>query len=127
MAKPGDIVLIDFPFTNLAAGKLRPALVVADAFDSDFVFARITSQPKSDRTDVFVSEWEAIGLRLPSWIQLSKLVTIEGSKVHRVVSALSAKDATTVGRVLTAFVAENWPDPNAEPTGDEVRPLDSPE
>ena len=29
--KPGDIVLIRFPHTDLQAGKLRPALIVAAA------------------------------------------------------------------------------------------------
>lgn len=44
--KPGDIVLIRFPQTDLQAGKLRPALVVAAApgHHADFLLALISSQ-----------------------------------------------------------------------------------
>ncbi|MCP5099134.1 MAG: type II toxin-antitoxin system PemK/MazF family toxin [Chloroflexi bacterium] len=44
--KPGDIVLIRFPQTDLKAGKLRPALIVAVApgRHSDLLLALITSR-----------------------------------------------------------------------------------
>jgi len=43
---PGDLVLVDFPFTTSGPGKPRPALVVLDS-DADVVLARVTTQPKS--------------------------------------------------------------------------------
>ena len=44
--KPGDLVLIRFPQTNLRIGKLRPALVVAVApgRHADVLIAMITSR-----------------------------------------------------------------------------------
>ena len=44
--KPGDIVLIRFPQTDLKVGKLRPALVVAVApgYHADLLLALITSR-----------------------------------------------------------------------------------
>ncbi|MGA8346262.1 MAG: hypothetical protein WB773_00450, partial [Isosphaeraceae bacterium] len=44
---PGDLVLVDFPFTTSGPGKPRPALVVLDTGDADVVLARVTTQPKS--------------------------------------------------------------------------------
>ena len=44
---PGDLVLVDFPFTTSGPGKPRPALVVLDAGDADLVLARVTTQPKN--------------------------------------------------------------------------------
>ena len=41
--KPGDVVLVKFPFTSGAGSKLRPALVILDTGDDDLVVARITT------------------------------------------------------------------------------------
>ena len=42
--KPGDVVLVEFPFASGVGSKLRPALVILDTGDVDLVVARITSQ-----------------------------------------------------------------------------------
>ncbi len=92
MAVTGDIVLIDFPQTNLLAGKLRPALVLGDALDQDMLFARITSQPHTSPTDVLLQDWQSSGLRLPSWLQMTKLATIESRLIHRILGHISVRD-----------------------------------
>lgn len=53
----GKIVLIPFPFTNLTAAKLRPALVLFDG-EGDVVVAFISSRVphKPALTDVVVEE-----------------------------------------------------------------------
>ena len=43
--KKGDIVLIEFPFTNLSGAKSRPALILMD-FEFDVILAFITTQLK---------------------------------------------------------------------------------
>jgi mRNA interferase MazF len=40
----GDIVLLQFPFTDTAGSKRRPALVLLDTGDDDIVVARVTGQ-----------------------------------------------------------------------------------
>ena len=45
MPQPGEVVLIPFPYTDLATAKRRPVLVLraADAY-GDFLAAAVTSQ-----------------------------------------------------------------------------------
>jgi PemK-like, MazF-like toxin of type II toxin-antitoxin system len=54
MGKPlvGDIVILEFPQTNLQAGKRRPAMVVADLAGDDLILCQITSQSHSDNYSV---------------------------------------------------------------------------
>ena len=54
---PGDLVLVDFPFTTGGPGKPRPALVVLDTGDADVVLARVTTQPKSTPL------WNRVGMK----------------------------------------------------------------
>jgi mRNA interferase MazF len=44
----GDVVIVPFPFSDLSASKLRPALVVAALIGDDVILCQITSQAKSD-------------------------------------------------------------------------------
>ena len=75
------IVLISFPFTDLTAAKLRPALVLFEG-ERDVVVAFISSRvPQSPMpTDIIVDrehpEFELTGLKVASAIKLDKVVTI---------------------------------------------------
>ena len=42
--RPGEVLLILFPFTDMAGAKRRPALVLLDAGDDDVLVARITTE-----------------------------------------------------------------------------------
>jgi len=88
--KPGDVVLIRFPQTDLQEGKLRPALVVAIAPGrySDVLLALISSRtyqtiPEFDEiVDPSDSDYETSGLKVRSVIRLSRLATVESSVIN---------------------------------------------
>ncbi len=44
----GAVVLVPFPFSNLAQAKPRPAVVLADAGLSDWILCQVTSNPCAD-------------------------------------------------------------------------------
>ena len=95
--KFGDVVLVPFPFTNQAASKKRPAVVVSshayNMVKADVVLMAITSQarpfPTSD--EIYVQGWQAAGLLKPSVIK-PVFATIEQSLVIRQLGALDAAD-----------------------------------
>ena len=77
----GKIVLIPFPFTDLTATKLRPALVLYED-DRDIVLAFISSKIRvgAKSTGVLVTTSPAgfpeSGLKVDSVIRLDKVATI---------------------------------------------------
>ena len=44
----GFVVLVPFPFSDLSASKLRPAVVLADAARGDWILCQITSKSYAD-------------------------------------------------------------------------------
>lgn len=86
--KRGDVVLVDFPYSDQTGSKLRPALVVqADALNQkldDTILALITSSKRrmvGSATqlviDVSTIEGKRTGLRMDSVVQCENLVTRE--------------------------------------------------
>jgi len=77
----GKIVLVPFPFTDLSATKLRPALVLHEG-ERDVIVAFISSRipPKPSDTDVIITqdhpEFPLTGLKVDSVIKLDKVATL---------------------------------------------------
>ena len=82
----GKIVLVPFPFTDLSASKLRPALVLHEG-DRDLVVAFISSKipPQPTESDVIITkdhpEFPLTGLKVDSVIKLDKIATISKSLI----------------------------------------------
>ena len=94
----GDVVLVPFPFTDLAAARVRPAVVVSsDAYNSgaDVIVAMVTSQRHTGTTDCSVRDWREAGLLYPSWVR-AKLAALEQKLVQYSPGQLSARDIQSV-------------------------------
>ena len=86
----GDVVLVPFPFSDLSAGKRRPAVVLwAHPARVDFLLAFVSSQRLRSHEvgDVAVlpthPEFTLTGLAVPSKIRTTKLVTLSGALLKR--------------------------------------------
>ena len=98
--KIGDVVLVRFPFSDLAATKKRPALVLAHTVRSPryrlATLAMITSQVESLKLDgdVTLKDWKAAGLLHPSLLRLGKVATVDEDLIDKSIGRLSAADQT---------------------------------
>ena len=99
----GDVVLVPFPFSDLSATKVRPAIVVSSALyqatEPDLILAAITSRisAATGPLDYVLSDWRAAGLRYPSAFK-PVLATLEPVRVLYQIGALTAVDLTQVTR-----------------------------
>lgn len=97
----GDIVLAAVPQTDLSgASKQRPACVLYDGGDLDFILARITSQIYTGETDYTISKWTEAGLLFESCIRLSKIATLEKTIIRRKLGSLDKADRVEVKKIL---------------------------
>ena len=90
--RPGEVVLLSFPFADAVKAKRRPALVLLDVGDKDIVVARITSHITRGVFDVELIEWQQAGLLLPSVVRVHKVATIEKRLVERRLGRLTDED-----------------------------------
>lgn len=104
----GDVVLIRMQFHQSAGSKTRPALVLLDTGDSDFVAAPITSHARSSQFDLALSEWPTAGLNVSSSARLHKLTVLPKSDVVRKLGSCSHSDRRAPSEALCqAFCADS--------------------
>jgi mRNA interferase MazF len=89
--RKGDVILVPFPFTDLTAIKVRPAVILTpEPTGADLVVAYLSSvipeEPLPPGHLLIASdhpEFPSTGLKQTSVIRLDKLMTIARSRVRR--------------------------------------------
>ena len=105
----GDVVLVPFPFTNLATTKQRPAVVVSSTAYAqarpDLVLMAVTSQVHSPLAfaEALLADWQAANL-LKASVLKPLLATLEQPLIIRQLGSLSSRDQAALRQVLTLIV-----------------------
>ena len=115
MLSPGDIVLLEFPYTNQAGSKVRPGLVLSVSpqyQQEDVNVAYITSELDSyiyDPSSISITADDlAQGtLKHESVVRVDKVLTINSSKCRKVARLSSSKIDETL-RKATALHVESF-------------------
>lgn len=106
----GDVVLVRFPFTDLASTKQRPALVVSpvpfSAAHGDVVVLALTSQDQHD-TQLSLDLWEESGLLKPTWIK-PVIGTLSEELVVRRLGHISKPDGPKVIHAMKLLIASRF-------------------
>jgi mRNA interferase MazF len=87
----GDVVVVPFPFTDLASAKVRPALVLAAVTRGDVILCQITSQAAGhpEAVPLLPADFESGGgLRRASFALPHRVVTANEVCVRRTVGRL---------------------------------------
>jgi mRNA interferase MazF len=107
--KRGDVVIIDFPYSDRTGSKVRPSLVVqSDALNSirdDVILAIITSVSSGrPNTEILieVTDEPGSGLRFNSYLQCDTLAALDQSLILDVIGSLSARAMQIVNSCLKA-------------------------
>jgi mRNA interferase MazF len=98
------IVLVPFPFSDLSAAKLRPAIALADAARDDWVLCQVTSNRYGDALAVELvnASMAAVSLRFTSYARPGKLFTANRTLM---VGQVGTLHAAPFQQVVDAVVA----------------------
>jgi mRNA interferase MazF len=100
--RPGDVVLLPFPFRDRLAERARPASVVStDGYNrlGDVIVAAVTSHAPRTAFDIEVNDWQAANLKVPSTVRMLLAAVSQSRTLHHV-GELSSPDWQTVSARL---------------------------
>lgn len=98
----GDVVIVQFPFTDLSATKLRPALVVAALNGDDVMLCQITSQHKSAHSAIPITatDFTAGTLARDSYVRPEHLFTGNRNFTRRIGHLSDSKVQEVISRII---------------------------
>lgn len=105
----GDVVLVNFPFTNLQTTKKRPAVIISSAAYQqnrpDVILLAITSRIRLPLAlgETVLQEWQAAGLAKPSMLK-PLIATIEQACIVKTLGRLSTADRQNLSRTIQTIL-----------------------
>lgn len=103
--KRGDVLLVPFPFSDLSATKVRPAIVISGAAyhraEPDIVLAALTSNVAAaiGPFDFALKHWQAAGLKFPTAFK-PVVFTLDPARVMHKVGAIHKTDLAQIDAKL---------------------------
>lgn len=103
----GDIVLVQFPFTDLSQTKLRPAVVLLENTNLNEVTLCFISSQNVDNLsldefalDTSDPEFSGTGLRVASKVRVTRIVTLQRQLVVRRLGKLGVNQTQTLNALI---------------------------
>lgn len=102
----GQVVLLPFPFSDLARNKLRPALLLAASGRNDWISCQITSNPYADPSAIELTDKNFVhgGLMRVSYARPSKFFTAHDSLFSATVGSLDKPALISIRNAVIAVI-----------------------
>jgi mRNA interferase MazF len=106
--KSGDIILVQYPFTDLSSSKVRPALVIRDQADSDIICLPITSSFGVSEHDIAIkkNETEGFSFSIQSFIRPRKIATLNIKLIRKHLGKLQREVFSSIKEETLEFLSE---------------------
>ena len=94
--RPGAVVLVNFPFTDLQSSKVRPALVLSSKGEDVIIleiFSKVPDQIRESwiKVDARLDGFSQTGLKKTSIIKTEKITVIHKSLIRKQIGTLPAE------------------------------------
>ncbi len=98
----GEVVVLEFPYTDLSRTKKRPSLIVANLKGDNLILCQITGQPRPDQDLINLKkdDFQTGGLQRDSFVLPSFVFTIHKSKINYTAGKLKQEKIKEVERKL---------------------------
>ena len=104
----GDVLVIDFPFSDLRYTKRRPVLIVKVPKGEDIIVVQITgsSYEKSVEIPLKGSDFKNGNLKRDSFIRIDKIASIEKSLINYKIGSLKQEKFNEVINRICCFLRD---------------------
>ena len=102
----GDIIVIEFPFSNLRISKRRPVLILKVPKGEDVIVAQITglSYEKSVEIPLNNNDFKKGSLKRESYVRIDKIASIEKSLIKYKLGSLKEKNFDEILNAICIFL-----------------------
>ncbi|MEK6912946.1 MAG: type II toxin-antitoxin system PemK/MazF family toxin [Nanoarchaeota archaeon] len=104
----GDVVVLDFPFSDLTQFKRRPALVLKVPKGEDLIICQITAKPQEKSVEVPLNSKDFItgGLKKDSYVRIDKITSIKSTRVKYKIGSLKVEKFKEILDSIVSFLKE---------------------
>lgn len=102
----GDIVVMNFPFSDLSGTKRRPALLISSLDGNDAILCQITSHAKTDKYSIKIEEEDFVDKKLmtESVIRPNKIFTADENIILYVACKISGEKVNSVIKAIIEII-----------------------
>ena len=105
----GDIVVLNFPFSDLSGAKRRPALVISVLDGDDIILCQITTRSKTDKYSIKLEPEDFIenNLAVESIVRPNKIFTADESIILYTACKISSDKVGMVIKTISDILYDN--------------------
>ena len=102
----GEVVVLEFPFSNLIKSKRRPSLIIKIPKGDDMIVCQITgkSYEKSVEIPIKKEDFQKGNLKVESYLRIDKIFSVEKSLVKYKVGSLKQTKFDEVLNNICSFL-----------------------
>jgi mRNA-degrading endonuclease toxin of MazEF toxin-antitoxin module len=90
MIEKYSIWLADVPFKEISGNKIRPVLIL-DEHETEVLCFKMTSRPRSVKSDYEILHWEAAGLNVRTTV-VAQRISLEKHRLKKQIGSLHPDD-----------------------------------
>lgn len=104
----GDVIVINFPFSNLVQFKPRPALIIKVPKGEDIIICQITSESQNKDVEILLKNNEFVsgGLKQDSYIRVDKITTIKRARIKYKIGSLKPEKFKDILDKICSFLKD---------------------
>ena len=102
----GDIIVLEFPFSNLMQVKRRPSLVIKVPKGDDVIVCQITGRSYEKIVEISINkeDFHKGNLKVESFIRLDKIFSVEKSLIKYKIGSLKQEKLNEVMDKICSFL-----------------------
>jgi mRNA interferase MazF len=104
----GQVIFVSFPYSDLTATKVRPAVVLAQVKKDDVLICQVSSRSYADphAIEIGLDAFSDGSLPKTSYVQTGKLFTCHVSLIHQQVGTLRVQVLDTIKRSVIELIRQ---------------------
>src|SRR3989344_1736347 len=102
----GDVIILDFPFTDFKVFKRRPAVIIKTPKGQDVIICQITASSQEQSVEISINSEDFIqgNLRKNSYIRIDKITTINKSRIRYKIGTLKQTKVNEIIERLCDYI-----------------------